>query len=55
MQMFSQKPFVHWDNIKKSIRERFAELIMMDKIVFNKDQTVSNMQNIVNIIYFNKR
>ncbi|XP_031785340.1 KICSTOR complex protein C12orf66 homolog [Nasonia vitripennis] len=38
-QTFSQKPFVHWDNIKKSIKERYADLIVMDKIIFNRDQS----------------
>ncbi|XP_015606329.1 KICSTOR complex protein C12orf66 homolog [Cephus cinctus] len=34
--MFMQKPSVHWDNIRKGIKERHADLLAVDKIVYNK-------------------
>ncbi|XP_058809994.1 KICSTOR subunit 2-like isoform X2 [Phymastichus coffea] len=36
-QNFSQKPFTHWDIMKKNIKERYADLIVMDKIIFSRD------------------
>ncbi|XP_014203567.1 KICSTOR complex protein C12orf66 homolog [Copidosoma floridanum] len=36
---FSQKPFFHWDKIKSSIKECHIDLMAMDKVVLNKDQS----------------
>lgn len=33
---FTQKPLIHWDNIQNKIRERYAELLTMDKIIYAK-------------------
>ena len=37
-QMFLQKPLAHWDNIREGIKDRHADLIAMDKIIFLKGQ-----------------
>ncbi|XP_011505303.1 PREDICTED: UPF0536 protein C12orf66-like [Ceratosolen solmsi marchali] len=37
-QLFCQKPFIHWSNIKMFIKERYADLKLMDKVIFNRDQ-----------------
>ncbi|KAL2727276.1 KICSTOR subunit 2-like [Vespula squamosa] len=33
---FTQKPLIHWDNIQNKIKERYAELLTMDKIIYAK-------------------
>ncbi|KAI4496182.1 hypothetical protein M0802_008049 [Mischocyttarus mexicanus] len=33
---FIHKPLVHWDNIQNKIKERYTELLTMDKIIYAK-------------------
>lgn len=50
-QTFVQKPSAHLDDIQAKIKERHAELLVMDKVIYHKNVKVRRSENNCRINY----